>query len=110
MHRFLLMGALLGVVAWTPGLDANWSAQDRAVEARPAPSQAERVDLNSANQQRLESLPGIGPRTAELIIEYRQEHGGFQKVEELMNIRGIGERTFLRLRELVHVATAREPN
>lgn len=64
-----------------------------------------RVELNSADRPALETLPGVGPRTAELIIQYRKEHGGFEKVEELMNVKGIGERTFLRLRELVSVST-----
>ena len=61
------------------------------------------MELNSADQPALEALPGIGPRTAERIIEYRNKNGGFEKVEDLMNVRGIGERTFLRLRELVRV-------
>ena len=43
----------------------------------------------------------MGPRTAERIIEYRREHGGFERIEDLMDVRGIGERTFLRLRPLV---------
>ena len=75
---------------------------------RPAPVAAagERVELNSADRAGLEELPGIGPRTAELIIEYRTENGGFKKVEDLMNVRGIGERTFLRLRDLVRIDTS----
>ena len=67
---------------------------------------AEKVELNTADKPALEALPGIGPRTAELIIEYRTENGRFEKIEDLMNIRGIGERTFLRLRDLVRVDAA----
>lgn len=84
--------------AASPGPQSNEaSGPARAAEAE------ERVELNTADKPALEALPGIGPRTAELIIEYRTENGGFKKVEDLMNIRGIGERTFLRLRELVRV-------
>lgn len=64
---------------------------------------AQSVDLNTADHEALETLPGIGPKTAALILEYRRDSGEFSKVEDLMNVRGIGERTFLRLRELVHV-------
>ena len=65
----------------------------------------ELIDLNQASVAQLESLPGVGVVTAERIIEYRQENGGFKKIEELMNVRGIGERSFLRLRPLVTVGT-----
>lgn len=71
-------------------------------QASPA---AQRLDVNTATVAQLETLPGIGPRTAELIVEYRQKNGGFKKIEELMNVRGIGEKSFLRLRSLVTVGT-----
>lgn len=79
---------------------------DQSDAAAPAAGNTERVELNTADQAALESLPGIGPRTAERIIEYRNENGGFEKVEDLMNVRGIGERTFLRLRDLVRIDAA----
>lgn len=69
--------------------------------SEPASAAAAKVDLNTATGEELESLPGVGPRTAELIIEYREQHDGFEKIEELMNVRGIGETTFLRLRSLI---------
>ena len=70
----------------------------------------ELVDLNQASPAQLESLPGVGAVTAARIVEYRQENGGFKKIEELMNVRGIGERSFLRLRPLVTVGTTQTPD
>ena len=64
------------------------------------------LNLNSATLEQLQALPGIGPKTAQLIVEYRQKSGGFKKVEELMNIKGIGEKSFLKLKPMV-IVTAR---
>ena len=68
-----------------------------------AEDRSETVELNTATAAELRTLPGVGERTAQRIIEYREEHGGFEKTEDLMNVRGIGEKTFLRLRPLVRV-------
>ena len=74
------------------------------------PATVELIDLNQATAAQLESLPGVGAVTAARIVEYRQANGGFKKIEELMNVRGIGERSFLRLRPLVTVGTAPRPD
>lgn len=62
-----------------------------------------KININSADATMLDSLPGIGPSKAEAIIEYRETNGPFQKVEDLMNISGIGEKTFEKLKEQVTV-------
>ena len=61
------------------------------------------VNLNTANAAQLEALPGIGPKTAARIVEYRQKNGGFKKIEELMNVRGVGEKSFLKLKHFITV-------
>ena len=81
------------------------AAQVQEAASPEAPrAQAELIDLNAATAMELETLPGVGPRTAERILEYRREYGGFERIEDLMDVRGIGERTFLRLKPLVRVA------
>lgn len=61
------------------------------------------INLNTATQEQLELLPNVGPSTAEKIIAYRKENGGFKSVEELDEVQGIGEKTMTRLRPLVTV-------
>lgn len=61
------------------------------------------VDLNTATQAQLETLPGIGPAKASAIIQYRNDHGGFQSVQQLDNVPGIGPATMANLSGLVTV-------
>ncbi len=72
-----------------------------AKAARPAAAATAPVNLNTATQAQLEALPGIGAKAAERILEYRQKNGGFKKVEDLMNVKGIGEKSFLKLKPLL---------
>lgn len=61
------------------------------------------IDLNTANQAELESLPGIGPKTAQAILSYRDEHGFFKTVDELVDVPNIGPATLQKIRDLVTV-------
>jgi competence protein ComEA len=65
------------------------------------------LNLNTASVAQLEALPGVGARVAQRIVEYRTKNGGFKKVEDLMKVQGIGERSFLRLKPLITVAPAK---
>lgn len=62
------------------------------------------ININSATSSELEGLPGVGPKLAQRIIEYREKNGGFKKVEDLMNVQGIGEKNFLKLKSKLSVA------
>ena len=72
-----------------------------AVKARA--TAASPVNLNSASAAQLQTLPGIGASTAQRIVDYRQKNGTFKKIEELMNVKGIGEKSFLKLKPLITV-------
>jgi competence protein ComEA len=66
------------------------------------------VNLNSATAAQIASLPGIGPKTADLVVQYRVKNGPFKKIEEIMNVRGIGEKSFLKIKNRLTVAAAQK--
>jgi competence protein ComEA len=61
------------------------------------------VNINTSTLDQLDSLPGIGPTLAQRIIDYREQHGPFRKVEDLLNVSGIGDKKFADLRAKVTV-------
>ena len=62
-----------------------------------------KVNINTATQNELDELPGIGPVIAQRIIEYREENGDFQKIEDLQNVKGIGDAKYEEIKESVTV-------
>lgn len=52
------------------------------------------ININTATEQELQSLPGIGPAKAKLIVEHRKTNGNFKAIEDIKNVKGIGDKTF----------------
>ncbi|OCL25237.1 hypothetical protein U472_12815 [Orenia metallireducens] len=67
----------------------------------PAPKATNKVNINTANKEGLQQLKGVGPSTAEKIIKYRQNQGGFSSIEELTNVPGIGPKTLEKLKSQI---------
>ena len=67
-----------------------------------------KVNLNKASEAELQTLTGVGPAKATAIIEYRDQNGGFKKVEEIMEISGIGEKTFEKFKDQITVRKIRD--
>jgi len=95
----LAIVSLLAVVSSPSAAQTSHAASSKTAAATTAI-----VNINTASASDLEALPGIGAKTAARIVEYRQKNGPFKKIEELMNVRGIGEKNFLKLKPQITIA------
>lgn len=84
------------MVIYVPAYDEQWDAT--TIQQTTSDSSG-RVAINKADAKELETLPGIGPKKAEAIIAYREEHGPFRTIDDLQNVSGIGEKSLERLEE-----------
>ena len=96
--RAIVMCAVLALIGTNPAF----------AQPEQAAPQKTTINLNTATLEQLTTLPGVGAKTAERILEYRTKSGGFKKIEELMNVKGIGEKSFLKIKPLVSVPAKAE--
>jgi comEA protein len=97
-HRVLALGLAAVIVAL-----AFTSATAQSTTAKP------RVNINTASASELESLPRIGPKVAQRIVDFRTKNGNFKKVEEIMKVQGIGEKVFDQIKDLITVGAENAP-
>lgn len=89
------------------GTGANQSGTRPALYNRPGLSsqgsggEEGKVNLNTADLEQLQALKGVGPVTAEKILDYRFKNGNFKKIEEIKNVKGIGEKSFEKLKDKI---------
>jgi competence protein ComEA len=76
---------------------------DESSGSNEVTSESTKVRINYATAEEIQQLPGIGPSKANAILEYREEHGFFQKPEDLLNVSGIGEKTLETLLEEIQI-------
>lgn len=93
----LVTACLLALVGAT-------TAAAAAAPAKPAPA-AQLIDLNKATVEQLQELPGIGPAIAQRIVEYAK-NPGFKTVDDLLSVKGIGDKKLAKIRPLVTVTKA----
>jgi competence protein ComEA len=96
----------IAVAGASPLLAQADAAPAKTPKPAVAAASTQVINLNTATAIQIATLPGIGPKTADLIVQYRQKNGSFKKVEEIMNVRGIGEKTFLKLKSRISVSPA----
>jgi len=84
-----------------PDLDVEKGQKETKSESPANAFSPGKIDINSATAEELESLPSIGPAMAERIIEYRNTYGRFYDIQEIKEVRGIGEKTYQKIRDLI---------
>jgi competence protein ComEA len=93
-------GELIVVGLAPASIAAGWGGGGGSTGSGPP---AGPVNLNTANPEQLQTLPGVGPVLAQRIIDYREAHGGFGSVADLRKVSGIGDTRFAQLKDLVTV-------
>jgi competence protein ComEA len=92
------------IVAAALALALTLSAGLASAAAKPAPTG--KVNINSASAEQLSALPGIGAKLASRIVEHRQKSGAFKSVQELMTVKGVGEKNFEKLQPYLTTSDA----
>ena len=107
--RCAMAAAAAGVIVLAAGGDMVSAAPAKAPRAAKSvdgeAADKTPVDINTADAEKLASLPGIGASIAQRIVDYRKEHGPFKSVDELVNVRGVGDKLLARLRDRLTVGT-----
>jgi comEA protein len=92
--KTLLIGLVLGLVV------------SPLVSAQAAAKSGDKVNINTASLEELQKLPRVGPQIAQRILDYRKENGSFKRVEDILKVRGVGEKMFEQLRDMITVGEA----
>ena len=95
----IMMAAIVAIAVGATGM----SAQSKTPTPKATATATAPINLNTATAEQLATIPGVGAKMAERIIDYRQKNGGFKKVEDLMNVSGVGEKSFLKMKPLITV-------
>lgn len=93
------------MVVYVPALgeDVIELPRDMKSTSDPKDEESGKVNLNTADSNELQTLNGVGEKRAQMIIDYREEHGSFQVIEDVMNVSGIGEKSFANLKDFITV-------
>lgn len=97
----IVLLAILVIVQAGPPTSATSSEQKRITTGGPTFT----IDINQATEQDFARLPGIGPKLARRIVAFREKHGPFRRVEDLLAIRGIGHKKWRRIRPYLRVGS-----
>lgn len=102
MKRFAILLLTLTIFVATPLFAAQQTSPAQS-NANSTAAVAATINLNTASAAELESLPGIGKKAAANIVAYRTEKGKFKTKQELIKVKGVGDKTFAKIQNLINV-------
>jgi competence protein ComEA len=97
MKGLIAKGLVLGLIL------SLWVFPLVAQQAQTTKPASEKININTASLEELQKLPRIGPKVAQRILDYRKQNGNFKKIEDIMKVRGIGEKVFAQMKDLITV-------
>lgn len=92
--KTLLIGLVLGLVV------------SPLISMQAAAKAGDKININTASLGELQKLPRVGPQIAQRILDYRKENGNFKRIEDILKVRGVGEKMFEQLKDLITVGEA----
>ena len=98
MRNFMIKSVIFGVV-FVLVFSFLFSLQAQAAQK----ASAKKININTASSAELQKLPRIGEKVAQRIIDFRKTNGKFKKIEEIMKVRGIGEKVFKQIKDRITV-------
>jgi len=93
--------SLMVVFSFSPAMAASKDNKQQVAMEESKAEVSAKVNINTADVEELTTIPGIGPKTAEAIVAYRNENGQFKKVDDLIEVKGIGEKKLEQIRSYV---------
>lgn len=95
LKKMMLVFVMVSVaMLFTSGAYAAGMGADKTAAVAKENAKSKLININTADADELQKLPRIGPKMALRIIDYRKENGKFKRIEDIMKVRGIGEKTF----------------
>ncbi|MBM9529663.1 helix-hairpin-helix domain-containing protein [Desulfoprunum benzoelyticum] len=89
------------VFSFSPAMAAGNDDRQQVATEEAKPEVSAKININTADVEALTTIPGIGPKTAEAIVAYRNDKGQFKKVDDLIEVKGIGEKKLEQIRPYV---------
>lgn len=88
-----------------PSKQEQNQSSGKVADSEKSAEQTKRVNINTAGLVELQNIPGVGEKKAQTIIDYRNKHGAFKKVQDLTKVKGIGTKSFQKMKPFIEIGS-----